>query len=157
MLKTSEETAMLPIGTVTVRGSANNLTQEIVAGRHKLVADEPVSDGGKDLGPGPFQLLMAALGACTSMTVLLFAGRKSWPLDDVTVRLRHVKTQLPDGGATDFIEREIVLNGPLSDEQRARLLDVANKCPVHRTLTSGVKIETKLSQSLENDAVSEQR
>jgi uncharacterized OsmC-like protein/alpha-beta hydrolase superfamily lysophospholipase len=124
--------------------------QEISIGRHRLLADEPVSVGGRDSGPGPYDLLLAGLGACTSMTLRLYAERKSLPLDRVTVRLSHSKIHAADcescetrEGMLDRIERVITLAGELDDDQRARLLEIADKCPVHRTLTSEIEIRTR--------------
>jgi putative redox protein len=137
--------------TVIVSGSATELAQEIETGRHRLVADEPVEAGGTDTGPSPYELLLAALGACTSMTLSMYARRKQWPLEQVTVRLRHDKIHAQDcaecetkEGRLDRIEREISLAGPLDAEQRERLLAIANRCPVHRTLVSEVDIRTRL-------------
>ena len=136
---------------VVVRGSAAGFAQEIHAGRHRLVADEPASAGGTDTGPSPYDLLLASLGACTSMTVAMYARRKAWPLDEVTVHLRHSKIHAADcadcetrEGMLDRIERDIHFVGKLTDEQRSKLLEIANKCPVHRTLTSEIDIETRL-------------
>src|SRR6202166_301903 len=136
---------------VVVRGSGAGLAQEIHAGRHRLVADEPISAGGTDTGPSPYDLLLAALGACTSMTVGMYARRKAWPLDEITVHLRHSKIHATDcaecetkEGMLDRIERDIHFTGPLTDEQRFKLLEIANKCPVHRTLTSEIDIETQV-------------
>ncbi len=136
---------------VIVRGSSAGLAQEIHAGPHRLVSDEPVSAGGTDSGPSPYGLLLAALGACTSMTVGMYARRKAWPLEEVTVHLRHSKIHAADcaecdtkEGMLDRIEREIHFSGLLTDEQRSRLLEIANKCPVHRTLTSEIHIETRM-------------
>jgi len=136
---------------VIVRGDATGLAQEIETGRHRLVADEPVEAGGTDTGPSPYELLLAALGACTSMTLSMYARRKQWPLERVTVRLRHDKIHAKDcaecetkEGMLDRIEREISLTGPLDAEQRERLLAIANRCPVHRTLVSEVDIRTRL-------------
>jgi putative redox protein len=137
--------------TVIVKGDATGLAQEIETGRHRLVADEPVEAGGTDTGPSPYELLLAALGACTSMTLSMYAQRKHWPLERVTVRLRHDKIHAKDcaecetkEGMLDRIEREISLTGPLDAEQRERLLAIANRCPVHRTLVSEVDIRTRL-------------
>jgi uncharacterized OsmC-like protein len=136
---------------VVVRGSAAGFAQEIHAGRHRMVADEPASAGGTDTGPSPYDLLLASLGACTSMTVAMYARRKAWPLDEVTVHLRHSKIHAADcadcetrEGMLDRIERDIHFVGKLTDEQRSKLLEIANKCPVHRTLTSEIDIETRL-------------
>jgi uncharacterized OsmC-like protein len=136
---------------VVVRGSGAGLAQEFHAGRHRLVADEPVSAGGTDTGLSPYDLLLAALGACTSMTVGMYARRKSWPLEEITVHLRHSKIHATDcaecetkEGMLDRIERDIHFTGPLTDEQRFKLLEIANKCPVHRTLTSEIDIETQV-------------
>jgi putative redox protein len=138
-------------GTVFVRGSAFGFEQNIVMGRHQLKSDEPISVGGTDTGPTPYDLLLAALGSCTSMTIALYARRKQWPLEDVTVRLNHSRMYASDcadcetkDGMLGKIERAIILGGPLTDEQRSRLLEIANKCPVHRTLTSEIKIESWL-------------
>jgi putative redox protein len=144
---------MSDIREAMVRGFATGLKQEIQAGPHRLVADEPVDQGGADTGPNPYDLLISALGACTSMTVSLYARRKGWPLEGVEVRLRHQKIHAADcaecetkEGKVDQIEREIRLFGPLDDAQRARLIEIANKCPVHRTLTSEIRITTRLAQ-----------
>jgi uncharacterized OsmC-like protein len=137
---------------VSVRGNASGFAQDISAGRHRLKSDEPVEVGGTDTGASPYDLLLAALGSCTSMTVALYARRKQWPLEEVTVRLQHSRVYVTDcaecatkPGMLDRIEREILLTGPLIDEQRTRLLEIANKCPVHRTLTSDIKIDSWLA------------
>ena len=134
-----------------VHGDAKGFVQDISVGPHRLAADEPEAAGGTDTGPSPYDLLVAALGACTSMTVSMYARRKRWPLDGVTVKLRHSKVHAVDceecetkEGKLDRIERDVQLHGDLSDEQRARLLEIANRCPVHRTLTSRIDIRTRL-------------
>ena len=134
-----------------VRGKADGFLQEISAGAHPLIADEPIEAGGTEKGPGPYELLLAALGACTSMTVSMYARRKNWPLESVQVRLTHSKVHAEDcadcetrEGLIDEIHREISLSGTLTEEQRAKLVEIANKCPVHRTLTSEIKIRTQL-------------
>jgi uncharacterized OsmC-like protein/alpha-beta hydrolase superfamily lysophospholipase len=134
--------------------------QEISIGRHRLLADEPVSVGGLDSGPGPYDLLLAGLGACTSMTLRLYAERKSLRLDRVTVRLSHSKVHAADcescetkEGMLDRIERVVTLEGELNDDERARLLEIADKCPVHRTLTSEIEIRTR-EQRDGNDSLS---
>jgi len=121
----------------------------ICVGSHAFDADEPRGLGGADTGPTPYELLAAALGACTSMTVRMYARRKGWPLEDIEVRLRHDKVHARDcaecetkEGKVDRIDREIRLVGPLDDEQRRRLLEIADRCPVHRTLTTEVAIRT---------------
>jgi uncharacterized OsmC-like protein len=138
------------VGSVVVRGSAAGFEQEIHAGRHRFHGDEPVSAGGTDTGPSPYEFLLAALGACTSMTVGMYARRKGWPLEDVTVRLRHSKIHATDcaecdtkEGMLDHIELEIHFDGLLTEEQRSKLVEMANKCPVHRTLTSEIEIRTR--------------
>jgi putative redox protein len=124
------------------------ITQQIVAGNHTFTADEPVEAGGGDKGPDPYSLLLAALGACTSMTLQLYARHKGIPLESVQVRLSHNRLHAQDcyeceskEGMVSRIERHIKLTGPLSDAQRARLLEIAARCPVHRTLTSEIIIE----------------
>jgi putative redox protein len=141
------------VRTVIVSGSAAGFAQQIAVERHRLTGDEPTSSGGTDTGPNPYDLLLAALGSCTSMTVALYARRKGWPLEAVTVRLRHSRIHAADcescetkEGMLDRIERDVELAGTLSDEQRARLLEIANKCPVHRTLTSEIDIRTRLTR-----------
>ena len=123
--------------------------EHLLYGRHHLLADEPVAAGGSDRGPGPYELLLMALGACTTMTLRVYADRKGWPLGRVSVRLRHRKIHAEDcadcetkQGMLDRIEREITLDGDLDAAQRKRLLEIADMCPVHRTLTSEVKIDT---------------
>jgi len=122
---------------VVVKGGANGVAQQVHIGQHCLTVDEPVNLGGQNSGPSPYELLLSALGACTSMTVTMYAGRKGWPLEGVTVNLRHEKRKgAAPGERLDIIEREIILIGDLSVEQRERLLDVAQRCPVHKTLLS---------------------
>ncbi len=138
-------------GVVVVKEDGRGLfTQQVRTGRHALLADEPLSVGGSDLGPAPYDLLSAALGTCTSMTLRLYARKKAWPLEHVEVKLRHKKVHLTDCEGCesaprqiDQIERELVLLGPLSDEQRSRLLEIADRCPVHRSLEREVKIITR--------------
>ena len=137
--------------TVVVSGRADGFAQEVRVGRHLLASDEPLASGGTDTGPNPYDLLLAALGSCTSMTVAMYARRKGWPLESVTVSLRHAKIHAADceecetkEGRLDRIERDVRLEGPLDDAQRARLLEIANKCPVHRTLTLEIDVRTRL-------------
>ena len=130
---------------VTVHGAASSLRQSIRAGQHDLVADEPEGNGGADGGPSPYELLLSALGACTSMTVSMYARRKGIPLEAVTVRLGHCKVAAEGGtGKVDRITREIELTGALDQSQREKLLEIANKCPVHRTLSAVPQIVTTL-------------
>lgn len=124
--------------------------QQVALGRHALLADEPPDLGGGDAGPGPYDLLLAALGTCKSMTVAMYAARKGWPLAGVQVRLRHGHVHAKDcaacetkEGKIDRIEAFLTLEGELSEEQRRRLLEIADRCPVHRTLTSEIRIETQ--------------
>ena len=135
-------------GTVVVRETGQGrFQQEVISGAHRLLADEPVRVGGLDSGPDPYELLLAALGACTSMTLRLYADRKQLPLTRTQVSLRHRRTYAADcaecetkAGMLDRIERVVTLEGDLNAEQRAQLM--ADKCPVHRTLKSEVDIRT---------------
>jgi putative redox protein len=136
---------------VIVQGSAKGFTQEVIVGYHRIVADEPKELGGTDLGPNPYDLLLSALGTCKSMTVALYARRKEWPLESVRVRLRHERVYATDchdcdtkEGMIDRIECVLDLEGALDVAQRERLLAIADKCPVHRTLTSEIAIRTRL-------------
>ena len=128
---------------------AGRFQQEVVTGVHRLIADEPVDVGGLGSGPNPYDLVLAGLGACTSMTLRLYAERKALPLERVTVRLSHSKIHAADcescetrEGMIDRIDRAITLSGNLDEDQRKRLLEIADKCPVHRTLTSEIDIRT---------------
>jgi uncharacterized OsmC-like protein/alpha-beta hydrolase superfamily lysophospholipase len=136
--------------TVVVRETGQGrFQQEVTVGTHRFLADEPVEVGGLDSGPGPYDLLLAGLGACTAMTLRLYAERKALPLERVTVRLNHSRIHAADcedcetkEGMLDRIDRAITLRGVLDAEQRRRLLEIADKCPVHRTLTSEIDIRT---------------
>ncbi|MEW6690032.1 MAG: bifunctional alpha/beta hydrolase/OsmC family protein [Pseudomonadota bacterium] len=139
-------------GVRVTEAGEGKFAQLIQADRHRLRADEPSSVGGDDSGPGPYDLLLAGLGACTSMTVRMYAAQKQWPLARVTVDLKHDKVHAADcaecetrEGKIDRIERVVTLEGELDDAQRQRLLEIANKCPVHRTLHSEVWIPTRLA------------
>lgn len=140
-------------GTVVVAETGEGrFAQYLLDGRHHLQADESQAVGGLDLGPGPYELLLMSLGACTSMTLRLYAERRQLPLQRVIVRLKHAKRYIDDctncvdkPAMLDHIEREIELLGPLSEDDRAKLLDIADRCPVHRTLTSKVVIDTRLA------------
>ena len=149
--------AALEPGVVIVHGSAAGFSQEIWTGRHLFASDEPTSVGGTDTGPTPYDLLLAALGSCTSMTLAMYARRKRWPLERVTVRLRHSRVHAEDCASCEtedakltVIDREIELDGPLGEDQRERLLAIANRCPVHKTLTSALTIRTTLRRSASN-------
>jgi putative redox protein len=133
--------------------SKSGLAQEIVSDNHRWRADEPVPFG-TDTGPSPYELLLASLGACTSMTLRLYAQRKGLDLEVVTVRLQHSRIHAEDcldceakTGFLDRIDREIELTGTLDDAQKRRLLEIADRCPVHRTLTSEINIRTTLAKS----------
>jgi putative redox protein len=135
--------------TVTETGSGT-YTQQIAAGHHRLVSDEPRPIG-DDAGPTPYDLLLAGLGACTSMTVRMYAERKGWPLERVRVTLRHSRIHAKDcadcetsAGWIGHIDRDVELFGDLDDIQRQRLLHIAERCPVHQTLTSEIQIATSL-------------
>ena len=139
-------------GEVIVRRAASGkFRHDVLVGKHRLVADEPTSVGGDDAGPSPYDYLLAGLGACTSMTLRMYADRKGWPLEHVEVTLRHRKIHAADcadcesrSGKLDEIEREIRLAGDLDAEQRARLMEIADRCPVHRTLHDEVRIRSTL-------------
>jgi uncharacterized OsmC-like protein/alpha-beta hydrolase superfamily lysophospholipase len=139
-------------GVRVVEAGQGTFTEDIFAGRHRLRADEPENAGGTDTGPSPYDLLLAALGACTAMTLRLYADRKKLPLERVSVELSHDKVHAADcaecetkDGHIDRIERLLTLEGDLDEAQRAKLLEIANKCPVHRTLHSEVSIPTRLA------------
>ncbi|MCV7300736.1 OsmC family protein [Mycobacterium barrassiae] len=143
--------ASSPEGIVIVAESgAGTYTQRITAGNHELVADEP-RPVGDDMGPTPYDLLLAALGSCTSMTVRMYAKRKEWPLDQVRVTLQHSRIHTEDCadcetrvGLVNHIDLDLEFIGDLDEEQRQRLLLIAGRCPVHQTLTSEVHITTTL-------------
>ncbi|GAA4467975.1 bifunctional alpha/beta hydrolase/OsmC family protein [Nibrella saemangeumensis] len=144
---------------VAVRIGPDSLTTEVKAGNHSLLADEPKAiPGGHDLGPTPYDLVTAGLGACTAMTLRMYADRKQWPLKNVIVHLQHDKIHAQDSEHTekkpmlDQISREIEVEGDLTDEQRNRLLEIAEKCPVHRTLHSSVQIVSTLLELEDSDA-----
>lgn len=150
--KAAEDSAAAEDGVVVVRETGNGaFQQEVLNGPHRLLADEPPAVGGTNTGPTPYGYLLAGLGACTSMTMRMYANRKKWPLERASVTLKHDKIHAADcddcetrEGKIDLIEREIELTGPLDDEQRAKLIEIADKCPVHRTLHSEIKITTQM-------------
>ena len=142
-----------PVKGVIVRSSPmGGFTQEVLAGRHRLLVDEPKTvAGAQDLGPSPYDYLLAALGACTSMTLKMYADHKGVPLEGVSIALSHGRVHAEDcddcertEGRVDEIKRSITLRGPLSGEQRARLLEIADRCPVHKTLENEIKIRSSL-------------
>lgn len=122
--------------------------QSVRIGRHSLLADEPVAVGGEDAGPAPYDYLLAALGACTSMTLRMYAEIKKLPLTAINVELTHEKIEIEGQGKVDRIERTITLDGDLSPEQRARMLEIANKCPMYRTLRSEIRIDSSLAENV---------
>jgi putative redox protein len=129
---------MALIATTTVE-SKNGYAQTIESAGHRLTADEGTAQGGTNTGPAPYGLLLAALGACTSITLRMYADRKSWALGDIHVVLKHQKSE-----AGDQIEREIRFGAPLSEEQRTRLAEIAEKTPVTKTIKTGASIQTRL-------------
>jgi len=140
-----------PEGEVVVEGKTTSFLQQIRARNLTFSADEPLDKGGTNLAPNPYELVLAGLGACTSMTLKMYAARKEWPLEAVRVTLRHDRVHAKDcedcdkdTGMIDVIDKELELEGDLSDEQRERLLDIAARCPVHRTLLNEIKIRSEL-------------
>jgi putative redox protein len=147
----TEVTAVRPEEVTVTTTARGTYAVEIAAGPHRLTADEPLEVGGNDLGPRPHEYLLAALGACTAITLRMYANRRKIPLADVRVHLSHRKikaAECPDcvtkEGEVEEIVREITLLGDLDDPTRAKLLEIANKCPVHRTLTGEIKIRSSL-------------
>lgn len=151
-LEDNEESELHTTSQVVTSTGNEDFTTEIRTGNHSFLADEPKSFGGKDLGPNPYDLLVAGLGACTSMTMQMYARRKKWPLERVNVHLQHSKIHEKDcedcednnGAKIDVINKEIELFGDLSSEQKTRLMEIADKCPVHRTLHNQIKVSTIL-------------
>ena len=138
---------------IIVRGVAQSFQQEVTAGKHHFIADEPVNVGGSDAGPDPYDYLLAALGVCTSMTVGFYARRNHLPLEKITVSLWHSRIHARDceecetrDGMVDRIDVEIGLTGALTAEQHAKLMQVAAACPVHRTLTSEINIRLRTAE-----------
>ncbi len=138
---------------IVARTEIGGFRTEVLANGHPLVADEPASVGGTNEGPTPYDLLAAGLAACTSMTLRMYAERKGWPLEAATVRVRHAKVHAADadaaGGTLDRFEREITAEGPLDAEQRTRLVEIAERCPVDRTLHGPVEVVTRLAEASE--------
>lgn len=150
---TTEQKSTTPAD-VVVRGNANSFLQDVITGAHRLQADEPVSYGGGDAAPGPYDYLLTALGVCTSMTIGYYARRSKIPLENITVSLRHSRIHAKDceecetkAGMLDRIDLEIQLTGPLTPEQHAKLMEIAGKCPVHRTLKSEIDIKLRSVES----------
>ena len=144
------ETTSSSLPQVIVRGDSAGFAQAVEIGPHRLAGDEPVAFGGTDTGPSPYDLLLASLGTCTSMTISFYARRRGWPLESVTVSLHHSKIHAIDcaecetkEGKIDRIEREIHLAGSLTEEQRSKLMEIADRCPVHQTLTSEINIRSR--------------
>lgn len=140
---------------VIVRGNGNGFLQEVASGHHRLQADEPLSAGGNDVAPGPYDYLLIALGVCTSMTVGLYARRKQFPLENIIVSLSHSRIHAKDceecetkEGMLDRIDMKMELTGPLTQEQQAKLIEIAGKCPVHRTLKSEINIRLRADQAV---------
>ncbi len=135
--------------TVTVTNIEGGYAERIVSRNHVLTADEPIEFGGTDRGPTPYELLLAALGSCSAITVRMYAKRKDWPLEDVSVQVSMKKIHAKDcgdceqeTGFVDVFEKHVELRGRLTDEQRQRLSEVADRCPVHRTLVAAAKIQS---------------
>jgi putative redox protein len=131
--------------------SSDGLRQEITVRGKQLVADEPIEDGGTDQGPSPYEMLLSALGACTSMTILLYARRKQWPVEHVRVELDHGRVHVRDceqcetnDVRLDYFRKRVFVRGPLSEEQRVRLEEISRRCPVQRTLTGTIQIDDEL-------------
>lgn len=144
----------IPKGHVRVQEANTRFLRDIHTDHHYWQADEPLKVGGSNRGPDPYELLLSALGACTSMTMRMYANRKGWEIDDMTVELRHERTHYEDcedceksTGMMDVLVREITLDDKLSDEQKKRLLEIADRCPVHRTLENNPVIQTQLKES----------
>ncbi|TVQ52641.1 MAG: OsmC family peroxiredoxin [Phycisphaerales bacterium] len=141
-------------GRVAVRVGEKGYRADVTLGEHALVADEPKSMGVEDVGPNPYDLLLASVGTCKAMTLRMYADRKGWYLGGVEVRLTHRRIHAKDcaeceadAGRVEVIDAEIELHGDLSDEQRERLLEIADRCPVHKTITSDLTIRTKIADS----------
>jgi uncharacterized OsmC-like protein len=136
---------------VVVSGPATGVRTEVDVGGHHLVVDEPIPVGGADAGPSPYEMLLAALGSCTVMTLRLYADKRGWPLDRARVTLQHRKVHAQDckdcdtkTARMDVVERVLFLEGALTEEQRAKLLEIAERCPVHQTLKSKIQVNTRV-------------
>ncbi len=136
---------------VVVSGPATGFRIEVDVGGHHLVLDEPIPVGGADEGPSPYEMLLAALGACTAMTLRIYADKRKWPLERARVTLQHRKVHAQDcadcdtkAAKMDVVDRVLFLEGALNEEQRAKLLEIAERCPVHQTLRSKIQINTRV-------------
>ena len=136
---------MTPSSLTVSENGLGRYQQSVRIGSHHLIADEPISAGGSDAGPAPYDYLLAALGSCTSMTLRMYAERKAIQLSAISVELTHEKIDTESTGKIDHITRRITLTGELSPEQRQRMLEIANKCPVYRTLSGSIRIDSQLS------------
>lgn len=148
---TEQSRDLVPAGTVLVREMNGGLTQQVRTTHHEFFADEPVAHGGKDRGPNPYELLLASLGTCTSLTLRMYANRKDWDLQSITISLQHSRVHANDcvscesqDGYIDRIEKSIQVSGQLDESQVARLTEIADRCPVHRTLVNEKEILTDL-------------
>jgi putative redox protein len=153
MLEDDQPPAIIPDNHVLVRTGRTGYQTEIIANGHRFIADEPIAVGGSGTGPNPYDYLVTALGACTSMTLRMYADRKNWPLDEIVVRLKHEKMHAADchecetrEGKIDVIERQIELVGPLDFAQKQRLVEIADRCPVHRMLHGEIVVKTWLKE-----------
>jgi uncharacterized OsmC-like protein/alpha/beta superfamily hydrolase len=153
ILADDQPSAVIPDNHVVVRTGRTGYRTEVIANGHRFIADEPIAVGGAGTGPNPYDYLVTALGACTSMTLRMYADRKNWPVEEIVVRLKHEKVHAADcrecetrEGKIDVIEREIELQGPLDAEQQRRLVEIADRCPVHRTLHGEVVVRTRLKE-----------
>ncbi len=146
MLRVPDEDRMVEV----TETSEGKFTNQVTVGPHTFRADEPESVGGEDSGPSPYEFLMAGLGACTTMTMRMYVERKGWPMDRASVRLKHEKVTIEEEGKKrriDRIHRHIAIEGELDDAQRQRIYEIANRCPVHRTLENGAEVESHLIDS----------
>ena len=139
--------------TVVVEGPSSGFRAQVSVDHHRFTIDEPIPVGGTDAGPSPYEMLLAALGSCTAMTLRLYADKKRWPLTRAVVKLKHHKVHAKDCvdcevklAKIDVIDRVLVLEGPLDEAQRAKLLEMAERCPVHQTMRSSIQVNTTLGQ-----------
>ena len=135
---------------MVVTGPATGFRTEVDVGGHQLVVDEPIPVGGSDQGPSPYEMLLAGLGACTAMTLRIYADRRKWPLERARVTLQHHKVHVQDcidcdrkAAKMDVVDRIIILEGDLNEEQRAKLMEIAERCPVHQTLQNKIQVNTR--------------